>query len=50
MSCRRGTRGVIERTGERLVRWRVAYYGDGMVTETLHLTRLGARVSRWCWS
>ncbi len=42
---------VVERTGERIVRWRVAYdTGEGMGTETLHLTRLGAQLSRWVWS
>lgn len=42
--------GAIQRTGDRVFRWRVAYESDeGMGTETLHFTRLGALVSRWVW-
>lgn len=40
----------IERTGARLPfdRWRVVYRADeGMDTETTHLTRWGAELSRW---
>jgi hypothetical protein len=40
----------IESTGERLERWRVRYVSDeGMDTETRHVTRIGARFSRWLW-
>lgn len=41
---------VIERTGERFDRWRVRYITvEGIDTETRHISRLGARFSRWLW-
>jgi len=47
------TSGIVERTGNHLMlRWRVRYPGSpdgGMDTESLHFTRLGARLSRWVW-
>lgn len=41
---------LVQPTGSRIFRWRVLYLGiEGMSTETLHMTQLGARFSRWLW-
>jgi hypothetical protein len=36
----------IERTQGWLFRWRVIYPTEGMDLETIHITRLGARLTR----
>jgi hypothetical protein len=35
----------IERTDGWLLRWRVVYPSEGIDTETLHITKLGARLA-----
>jgi len=45
-------RSAVERTDDRIFRYRVLYIADpdeGMDLETMHMTRIGARLSRWLW-